>query len=330
MKRIIHFLFIFGLLPCVVVIVASMFYEEIRLGVSHRDFKQYNSGIQILIEQNGLCKNMDLEQYVYGVLVGVIPASYDEEAIKAQAVLVRTNILREMEKNKSTDASLLSYHYLPLEERNALFGERYSSKYEKKFMDAVMGTAGQVLVQNGKYIMAMYHEVSMGKTASANEILDEEISYLQSVDSPQDVEAKNYVSEKSFTWKEINCLLGREQDGSKSVPMQILESSQNGYVKRVKIGEQEMQGKDLMQLLGLASTNYYMESTKMGYHFVCLGRGTGMGLSIYGSNCLAQNGNTYKDILGYYYKNVSLVNCKSLKKEERNESTTAKTDSVGG
>ncbi|MDO5155324.1 MAG: SpoIID/LytB domain-containing protein [Eubacteriales bacterium] len=315
MKKIIYFMVLFFVVPCGVVFVASCFTDQIQIGYKKPSIEQFHSGINVLVERDGLYKNIDLEEYVLGVLPNAIPANYHEETLKAQAILIRTNAVREMNQKNTNDAEQLSYQYLTVNERKELFGEVNAKKMEEKMQKAVMETAGQVLSQNDVLIMAAYHEISMGKTASANEILGKEIPYLQSVDSSQDVEAKAYMSEKIYLWKQINGLLEQEQQGNNKVTIQILESSKNGYVQKVKVGKNEMSGEETMRLFDLASTNFYIEEQGNGIKFVCLGKGNGMGLSIYGANYMAQQGSTYKEILDYYYQNVSITDCKKMKSE---------------
>lgn len=211
MKKIIIFLIVFIVIPYLTCVILSLCYDDIRIGQGDNTLKYHLLGKEVQIETNGLYKSMDVEEYVLGVLAGSISADYDDEALKAQAILIRTNVLKEMEEKGTSDATDLSYTYLTVEDRISLFGELNYEKYSKKLERAVADTAGQVIRMEGSLIMALYHEVSIGKTISANEILGEDISYLQSVDSSQDVEAKHYMNIVSYTWEELQAL---EQAGT--------------------------------------------------------------------------------------------------------------------
>lgn len=190
----------------------SLFSDEIQIGKGGNTLESHYLGKEVLIEMNGLYKSMDVEEFVLGILPGTIPPDYDMEALKVQAVLIRTNVLKEMQEKNTKDASDLSYRYLTIEERADIWGEQNYDKYEKRLETAVVKTAGKVIEQENSLIMALYHEVSIGRTASAKEILDEDISYLQSVESSQDVEAKHYMNILPYTWKEFGEILG---EGSK-------------------------------------------------------------------------------------------------------------------
>ena len=190
----------------------SLFSDEIQIGKGGNTLESHYLGKEVLIEINGLYKSMDVEEFVLGILPGTIPADYDMEALKVQAVLIRTNVLKEMQEKNTKDASDLSYHYLTVEQRSEMWGRQNYDKFEKRFKTAVVRTAGKVIEQENSLIMALYHEVSIGRTASAKEILDEDISYLQSVESSQDVEAKHYMNILPYTWEEFGELLGGGQD----------------------------------------------------------------------------------------------------------------------
>ncbi|MDE6759788.1 MAG: SpoIID/LytB domain-containing protein [Lachnospiraceae bacterium] len=208
MKKNFLFLVSMVIIPCIMCFGFSLFSDEIQIGKGGNTLESHYLGKEVLIEMNGLYKSMDVEEFVLGILPGTIPADYDMEALKVQAVLIRTNVLKEMQEKNTKDASDLSYRYLTIEERADIWGEQNYDKYEKRLETAVVKTAGKVIEQENSLIMALYHEVSIGRTASAKEILDEDISYLQSVESSQDVEAKHYMNILPYTWEEFGEILG--------------------------------------------------------------------------------------------------------------------------
>lgn len=300
MKKFILFVIGMLMIPCVLVFLFSLFNEEIQIGKGGNSLENRRLGKEVRIEIGGLYKSMDVEDYVAGVLAGTIPADYDMETLKVQAVLIRTNILKEMQEKNTGDAADLSYHYLTVEERIALWGDHNYEKYEKRVEEAVVQTAGKVIMQENSLIMALYHEVSIGKTASAKEVLGEDISYLQSVESSQDVEAKHYMNIVKLSWKEL---------GKEKLSIRVEESSENGFVKKLSVDGTLLSGEEAMQKFGLSSTNFYVEEMEDGVRFVCLGKGNCLGLSQYGANCMARKGKKMEEIIKYYYKDVSIVNC---------------------
>lgn len=306
MKKMILFILVMLAVPVMLTMGFSVFSDKITFGQGGNSLENRLMGKEVLIEINGLYKSMDVEEYVLGVMSGTIPADYDVEALKVQAILVRTNVLKELQEKNTSDAADLSYQYLTVEDRITLWGDKHYEKYESLFERAVAETAGMVIEQDKSLIMALYHEVSIGKTASASEILDEEISYLQSVESSRDVEAKHYMNLVTYTWEEMSKLAG-VQAAEQAFPLTVTESTENGFVKAFSVNGVVLTGQEAMEQFGLSSTNFYVEETEGGIRFVCLGKGSCLGVSQYGANCMALEGKTAEEIIRYYYQNVSLV-----------------------
>ncbi len=330
MKKIFILISAILIIPWACVLFAGLVSEEIAIGKGDNSIEHHHLGKSVLMELNGLYKSMDVEEYILGVLPGIISADYEESALEAQAVLIRTNLLKEMEEKGSADAKDLSYSYLTEEERRALFGERNYERYEKIYAKAVTNTAGKVLRQEGSLIMALYHEVSIGKTVSAKEVLGEDISYLQSVESGKDVEAKQYMNIVNYSWSELqefekdlgaqeeegdlslereteaNKIQGKESETSSSMDIAITESTENGFVKQISINGVTYTGDEVMERYGLSSTNFYVEEIDGGVRFVCLGKGNCMGLSQYGANRMALEGAKMEEIIQHYYGEVSI------------------------
>ena len=341
MKRIIMLLGVIIGIPYALCLIFSLCSDEIQIGQGGNTVEHRKLGKEILIETNGLYRRMDVEEYVLGVLPGTIPADYDEEVLKVQAMLIRTNVLKEMQEKGTNDAADLSYEYLTVEDQIALFGEHNYEKYQQRFEKAVVKTAGKVIMSENEYIMALYHEVSIEKTASAKEILAQDISYLQSVESSRDVEAKHYMNTVFHTWEELqqinqqyfvqgdsaeteeNAEKQKEETGSgaegsadgqstetiEKMKVSVDESTENGYVKKVSVNGTSYTADEVLEPFGLTSTNFYVEEMEDGIRFVCLGKGNGMGVSQYGANRMALEGRKAEEIIEYYYEGVSIVDC---------------------
>lgn len=303
MRKWILFLLSFIAIPYLVVFVASIFCGRVSIGGGIAGAKSLNSGKQILIEIDGLYKSMDVEEYIVGVLPGVVSADYDDTTLEVMAILIRTNIYKEMQEKKTEDASDISYHYMSVEERKDLFGERNYERKQRKIERAVENTAKKVIKKEDSLIMALYHEVSIGKTASAKEILGEDISYLQSVDSGRDVEAKNYMAIVKYSWEELSELM----DDDNQTTIVVDESTENGFVKQASVNGVSYSGEEMMERFRLPSTNFYVEDVGDGIRFVCLGRGDCLGVSVYGANRMALDGRNSDEIIHYYYQDVSVT-----------------------
>lgn len=310
MRKFIGSILISLLLPVILSVPVVFFSPKLQFGMEYGSVENHLMGKKILLEINGLYKDMDVEEYVVGVLAGVSPAEYNIEALKVTAIMIRTNLLKEMEEKRTSDATDLSYHYLTIEEREDLWGEKNFKKNEAAMERAVIETAGQVIYYQDELIMALYHEVSFGKTISAKEALEEEIPYLQSVESGCDVEAKDYMNIVEYTKDDIKTIVTEgnllEEPVEDEIEITIEESTSNGYVKKVKVNNLSFSGEEIMNLFGLPSLIYYIEPIGENVRFVCLGKGNCMGVSLYGANNMAWKGKLASDIIVYYYKDVRI------------------------
>ena len=325
MKKMIAYILLMLIIPLIIGIGFHILHPEIPIGWENGMEAHYMNR-EILLEIHGLYKSIDVEEYVLGVMPTVISPEYEQETLKTQAVLIRTNVLKEMEEKNTKDGADLSYEYLSKEDREQLWGKRHFDKWELKFESAVNSTSGKVIKKEGSLIMAAYHEVSIGKTASAEEILDEDISYLQSVESSHDVEAKNYMNLIEYTYSEIKGILMsnnvdelndiennintendniNENDDSKII-ISIDESTDNGFVKKASVDGTIYTGEEMMSLFELPSDNFYVEEVSEGVRFVCLGKGNCLGLSQYGANYMACEGKSMDEIINHFYQEVSI------------------------
>ena len=323
MKKLFIYVLFLLIFPLILCMGFHLIHPEIPLGRGE-DLKSHYMNKEILLEIHGLYKSIDVEEYVLGVLPSVIPPDYEEEALKVQAILIRTNVLKEMEEKNTKDGADLSYEYLSEEDREQLWGKHNYNKWEQKLERVINSTAGKVIKEEGNLIMAAYHEVSIGKTASAEEILEEDISYLKSVESSHDVEAKNYMNLITYTYTEIKELLKEyeskgdaevsdtenmeesENDDNDKVTVSIEESTENGFVKKASVNGHIYSGEEMGSIFDLPSDNFYVEEVEDGIRFVCLGKGSCLGLSQYGANYMAHEGKSMEDIINHYYQGVSI------------------------
>lgn len=340
MKKWIAYILLMLITPLIIGMGFHILYPEIPMGMGEGMEAHYMNR-DVLIEIHGLYKSIDVEEYVLGIMPTVISPEYEQETLKTQAVLIRTNVLKEMEEKNTKDGADLSYEYLSKEDREQLWGKRHFDKWELKFERAVNATSGKVIKKEGNLIMAAYHEVSIGKTASAKEILDEDISYLQSVESSHDVEAKNYMNLIEYTYPEIKEILrdnteheindttveninaeietdnvnnyginesenGKTENDNSKITVNIDESTDNGFVKKASVDGTIYTGEDMMRLFELPSNNFYVEEVSEGVRFVCLGKGNCLGLSQYGANYMACEGKSMAEIINYFYQGVSI------------------------
>ena len=268
-----------------------------------------DSGIIVEYEIAGELKTADLEQYMIGVLMAELPYDYELAVYEAQAVITRTNARKLHKAGANLLAQDLKVAYATEEDMKKQLGQTRYEEQLKKVKTAIGNTYGMVLTYGGNYIDALYHNVSMGQTASALDVYGKDIPYLTSVDSSADVEAKDYMQTVTFSYEQLVALIGDQYGLTPEnflTEIAISEKSDAGYVKQVKLGTGSVTGEELKQLLSLNSLYFYMENQEDQLKIVCLGKGHGLGLSWYGANQMAKQGKDVREILTHYYQGASV------------------------
>lgn len=264
------------------------------------------SGKTVLLDRGSTLSRVDLEEYLIGVLAVQIPAGYEEETLKAQAVIARTYLCKQMKDGSEVAESALDLDYLEENQMEELWGENRYLEYYKKLRDAVNETRGQVIRYDGELIDPLFHRISAGSTR----IGDELHPYLQAVDASQDVEAEDYMTLTVFTPEEFaSCLNSMSDSPELSADrafsdFQIVEKEQGGYVGAVQAGSKTYTGEEIRAALGLPSSAFTLEEYEGNIRCVTKGQGHGYGFDQYGADCKAKEGAAAADLLKFYYKNI--------------------------
>ena len=250
--------------------------------------------------------NTELEEYLVGVVLAEMPASFEEEALKAQAVVARTYGVRALEgKSKHTegdicgDAACCQGYLNPAD---------YTGTEEQlqKVRDAVSTTAGQVLTYEGELIEATYFSCSGGTTEDAVAVWGTEVPYLQSVDSPGEENAAYFLDGVEFTLDEFLQKLGLDHSGGDTNLLGEVTYTAGGGVDTIVIGGITYKGTEIRKLLGLRSTAFVMEATEETVAITTRGYGHRVGMSQFGADAMAAQGSTYREILAHYYQGTEL------------------------
>ena len=214
----------------------------------------------------------------------------------------------------------LNLDYISMKELEENNGRKAYLEIKKKLEDASDATFGQVLTYENKYADALYHEVSIGKTVSSEEMYSVAVPYLISVDSSQDVESPDYMDVKVLPYDEVlQKLTKADKSGNlaktdKSQNIKILKSSlkitkhtENGFVQEITAKDNKWTGEEWKKIFALNSTNFYLENYNGKLRMVTVGKGHDMGMSLYGANALAEKQITAATILSYYYPGTKVV-----------------------
>ena len=251
---------------------------------------------------------MELETYLVGVLLGEMPAYFEQEALRAQAVVARTYAMRHhIRQDKHPGGAVCTdpgccQAYVS----ETVYVERGGSEADvEKIRKAVMDSAGWVLTYEGQLIDATYFSCSGGKTEDAVAVWGTEIPYLKSAESPGEEISENFVRTVTFSSDQFRELLSLEENVS-LIPKNVVYTSGNG-VATAEIGGTIYKGTELRKLLGLRSTCFAM--TMVGNNVVITTKGYGhrVGMSQYGAEAMARQGASFEEILKHYYQGAELA-----------------------
>ena len=251
----------------------------------------------------------ELEDYIIGVVGAEMPASFNEEALKAQAVASRTYALYKIQhSNKDYDivTDISNQSYNTIDELKSKWGKDFNYYYNR-VKEAVINTKNEIMTYNDEVIIAYYFAMSNGYTEDGSLVFKEEKPYLKSTSSSwEDTSLKNFVSKKKYSLEEFSNILNVD----KNIKISDIKRSSTNRVITLKINNQEFSGTDLRKKLGLRSTDMDFEINNDYIIITTKGYGHGVGLSQYGANLMAKNGYNYKDILKHYYQGVELSKIK--------------------
>ncbi|MGM9594340.1 MAG: stage II sporulation protein D [Candidatus Onthomonas sp.] len=269
---------------------------------------------------DGTVEAMELEDYLWGVLAAEMPASFQDEALKAQAVAARTYTLYHLAHPKEAhpDADVCTDYsccqaWISREDRLAQWPEEDQQTYADRITAALEATQDQVLTWEGEPILAVFHASSAGKTRSAQAVWGRSVPYLVSVDSPEGEEdAPNYYSVVSLTAQEFSDLFlaaypAADLSGSCESWFGTPETDDSGAPASFTVGGVTVTAQELRSLCGLRSATFEVECAEDKVTFYVTGYGHGVGMSQYGANVLAEQGADYAGILAHYYPGTELT-----------------------
>ena len=256
-----------------------------------------------LYRKNGNVETIELEEYIIGVVGAEMPASFNIEALKAQAVVARTYAVNVIKSNRKLTDNNSTQNYKSNEELKNMWKSSYNTYYDK-IKNAVYSTKGLYLTYNGSIIDAVYHSTSNGYTEDAVYVWGNSVPYLKSVESNYDNTNKSYLYTSFISYIDISNKLNNIVDINTEI--NIIERNSSGRIISIDINGITYSGVKLRSLLGLRSTDFDIEKTESGINFITRGYGHGVGMSQYGANGMANNGSSFKDILSHYYSGVSI------------------------
>lgn len=262
-------------------------------------------------------ETLPLDQYVVGVVASEMPADFEMEALKAQALTARTYIVKQLLSNKKSnlpDGALVSdtvLHqvYKNVEDLKKDWGMDFEWKM-KKINEAVHATNGEIITYDGSPIDATFFSTSNGYTEASGEIWRNQFPYLKSVESPWDKESPKFNGQKVVSVADFETILGVKLT-SENIGT-ITERTEGNRVGQVEINGKVFKGEVIREKLGLKSTDFNWERKGDNIIIKTKGNGHGVGMSQYGADGMAKAGKSYKEIVKYYYKGVAVSSADSF------------------
>ena len=242
-----------------------------------------------------------------GVLAGEIPITFDKEALKAQAVASRTYVMYHIQGSKDKDYDVVDTVANQVFKSEDDLKEKWQDKYTEnmnKIKEAVLATSGEYLTYDGKVIESFFFSTSVGYTENSEDVFSQALPYLRSVESKWDEISPVYIDSVDFTKLEFFSQL--ELAYMESLNIEVLEQTQTGRVKKIRINNKEFTGKEVCGKLKLRSTCFTIREENGMVKIDTKGFGHGVGMSQYGAQGMALEGYKYTDILKYYYQGVNI------------------------
>ena len=267
--------------------------------------------VTVTVNVNGAIKEMTVEDYIFHVVAGEMPVSYEPEALKAQAVAARTYLYYKIAiggcKNGG-DICTDSHHCQAFRDDDRLKAD-WNSRWEenaKKIRDAVDATRGEVILYNGKPVCALYHSSSLGSTEDCSAVFDTDLPYLVRVSSPDRNDTKELYRTVTFTKKDFVQKLADAGIAVSSCRVTVTGKTDAGRAASVSVDGKSIPATVLRKALGLRSTDFSVTSADASVTFATRGFGHGVGMSQLGAQCMAEDGKNYREILMHYYSSTTV------------------------
>lgn len=263
-----------------------------------------------LLETSGTVTEIELQEYVLNVILKEMPASFESEALKAQAVVARTYAVKRNEGNPKHPESNLCTNpqccqgYCTVEEYLNQGGDIDNVE---KIRSAVEDTVDEVITYQGTLIDATYFSCSGGLTEDAQAVWGKDVPYLQSVESPGEENAAHYTDTVSIPFDDFQFLLGQRLNDEPDLWIKSVSYTQGKGVDQITLGDVTYTGTDFRRKLGLRSTAFEISIANNTVIIKTKGYGHRVGMSQYGANVMAAEGHNYREILMHYYTGTEIA-----------------------
>lgn len=285
-------------------------------GEEEYNYEKYGT-IKLLHKKTGEVEEVPIDTYLYNVVSAEMPATYEMEALKAQAIVARTYTLYKAQNPKHENADICDdstccQAWVSKEKRLERWEESSRESNWAKIEKCVNETKGKIITYDNKPINAFFHANSGGTTeVPVNVWGGSNLPYLQVVETAGEEGYNQYASEVILSKEDlISKLKTKYQDiqinFDNDDDVKILDYTDGKRVKTVRFGNHEISGVETRTLLGLRSTNFKIEKENENIKFSVVGYGHGVGMSQTGADSMAKQGSTFEDIIKHFYVGVEI------------------------
>ena len=286
------------------------------------DYGEFNK-VKLLHTKTGEVEELELDQYLLGVVSSEMPASFEIEALKAQAVVARTYTIYKITEEKKhenadiCDDSKCCQAWISKEDRFARWNEEERESNWSKIEEAVNSTKGEIVKYEGKPINAFFHSNSGGTTDTATAVWGgANYPYLQAVETSGEDAYTQYSSEVVLSKEEFANKIREyhsefQIDYSLENQIEILSYTEGERVKEIKIGNLNLSGVEIRNIFKLKSAKFEINIDGENIKFNVIGYGHGVGMNQTGADSMARQGKNYEDIIKHFYTGVEITKNKA-------------------
>ena len=288
---VIIFIAIYLLIPTIVTLnVTGVVYTPVN--------EDYSDGRKVIVKYRNATQEVSVDRFVAMVLAKRLYMSSEVEVLKAESIMIRTDVYRLMGEKMSIDSSELGMEYMTTQQMKSKWGKDYEDNYNL-IKDCTAATSGLAIRYNDEYIEARYTYITSGSTLSGASILGDEYAYLSAVECNNDKNAQDYLVVKTISNKDFVNSFEKKYDS--------INLDKNNLAQQIQIWNVVMSGSEFAYVLGINSPNFSIEYMQTGVKITTIGVGEGFGVSVYTADCMAKAGSSYEDIIETFYNKINII-----------------------
>lgn len=251
------------------------------------------------IDYNNQQFKITIQDYIIGVVAAEMPASFHEEALKAQSIASRTYLINTM-STTPIDTTTNNQVYIDKQTMKEKWGTDFETYYNK-ISKCVKDTKREIITYNNQPIKAFYHSMSNGYTDSSINVFNEQYDYLNITKSYEENTTRTITLSKQYFCTKLNI-------DCSNITITNIDKDKSNRIKTITINNKLYNGTTVRNLLSLRSTDFTINISDDLVEITTNGYGHGVGMSQYGANHMANDNKTYKEILLHYYQNTEITN----------------------